>query len=168
MKAFGGRYYMLRDARLEVRLVYSAFLFFVAIGMITVAAFQLHHIGATPSAVASHYRGGERDGEMIFPKTSRELVETTHFHSFIMGVVYLVLAHLFIATSVSPRTQQLMIVLAFAGLAGDIIVPWLIRYASGVFSYLLLGSWAAEWIGFGAFVAIPMREMWWTSDDADD
>lgn len=168
MKAFGGRYYMLRDARFEVRLIYSAFLAFIAIGMVTVAAFQLHHIGATPAEVASHYRGGERNGEMIFPKTSRELVETTHFHAFIMGVVYLVLAHLFIATSVSPRIQQLMIVLAFAGLAGDLIFPWLIRYASGAFSYLLLGSWAAEWIGFGAFVAIPIGEMWLRNDEADN
>lgn len=167
MKAFGGRYYMLRDARLEVRLVYSAFLVFVAIGMITVAAFQLHHIGTAPSEIASYYRGGERAGEMLFPKTSRELVETTHFHAFIMGVVYLVLAHLFIATSASPRLQRLMIILAFAGLAGDMITPWLIRYVSGAFSYLLLGSWIAEWIGFGAFVVVPIGEMWWTSDEQD-
>lgn len=168
MKAFGGRYYMLRDARLEVRLVYSAFLLFVAIGMITVAAFQLNHIGITPSEVASHYLGGEGNGEMRFPKTSRELVETTHFHAFIMGVVYLVLAHLFIATSVSLRLQRVIVVLAFGGLAGDIVVPWLIRYGSAGFSYLLIGSWMAEWIGFGAFIAVPISEMWWTSNESDD
>lgn len=167
MKAFGGRYYMLRDARFEVRLIYSAFLAFVAIGMITVAAFQLHHIGSTPSEVASHYRGGERNGEMRFPKTSRELVETTHFHAFIMGVVYLVLAHLFIATGVSQRMQRIMIVLAFGGLAGDMIVPWLIRYGSGSFSYVLIGSWIAEWIGFGAFIAVPIGEMWWPGNESD-
>ena len=126
MKAFGGRGYLLRNARLEVRLVYTAFL-----------SVRLdrhgHHGGASssatsgrrPSRVAAYYRGGERDGEMTFAKTSRELVETTHFHAFIMGIVYLVLAHLFIATRAAAAVKRLFIVLAFAGLAGDLVAPWL-------------------------------------------
>ena len=165
MKVFGNRGYLLRDARLEVRLVYTAFLVFVSIGMITVAAFELHHIGPKPSQVAAYYRGGERGGEMTFPKTFRQLVETTHFHAFIMGVLYLVLAHLFIATSASPGVQRLFVLLAFAGLGGDLIAPWLIRYVSGGFAHLLVASWVAEWIGFGAFVTVPIGEMWMSDGD---
>lgn len=162
MKAFARPAYLLRDARLEVRLVYTAFLIFVTIGMATVAAFEWIHVGPAPSRVASYYRGGEQHGEMemSFPKTFRELVETTHFHAFIMGVLYLVLAHLFLATRVPLVVQRFVILLAFAGLAGDLIAPWLIRYVAGGFSYLLVGSWLAEWTGFGALIAVPLGEMW--------
>jgi hypothetical protein len=162
MRAFVSNSYLLRHARLEVRLVYTGFLVLVAVGMLTMAAFQLHHIGPSPSAVAAYYRGGDRGGEMAFAKTFRELVEVTHFHAFIMGVVYLVLAHLFIATPLRPVLKQGVIVLALAGLVGDLVSPWLIRYVSGGFAAVQVLSWAAEWVGFGAFVGVPIKEMWFS------
>jgi hypothetical protein len=163
MRAFANNTYLLRNARFEVRVVYTAFLFLVSIGLVTMAAFEVHHIGPTPGAVAAYYRGGERGGEMAFAKTFRELVEVTHFHSFIMGVVYLVLAHLFIATPTSPGIKTFFIVLTFAGLAGDLVAPWLIRYVFGAFAYLQIASWVAEWIGLGAFVTAPIAEMWFSN-----
>lgn len=167
MRAFGGAGYQLRDARLEVRLVYTGFLVLTLIGMLTMAAFQLYHIGPTASRVAAYYRGGESGAEMSFAKTFRQLVEVTHFHSFIMGVVYLVLAHLFIATPLTPTVKRCFIVLAFAGLAGDLIAPWLIRYATAGFAYLQLSAWAAEWIGFAAFIGVPIVEMWFGNGRAE-
>lgn len=162
MRAFVASSYLLRHARLEVRLVYTGFLLLTFIGMVTMATFELYHIGPTPSRAAAYYRGGERGAEMSFPKTFRELVEVTHFHAFIMGVVYLVLAHLFIATAVRPDVKRACVILAFAGLAGDMLSPWLIRYVAGAFAYLQLTSWLAEWIGFGAFIGVPLVEMWFT------
>ena len=163
MRVFAQNGYLLRNARFEVRVVYTAFLFLVSIGLVTMATFEVHHIGPTPSAIAAYYRGGERGGEMAFAKTFRELVEVTHFHSFIMGVVYLVLAHLFIATPLTPGIKTFFIVLAFAGLAGDLVAPWLIRYVAGAFAHLQIASWVAEWIGFGAFVTVPVGEMWFSN-----
>lgn len=160
MRAFGGNNYLLRDARVEVRLVYTGFLLLVLIGMGTMVAFQVYHIGPTPGRVAAYYRGGEVGGEMTFPKTFRQLVEVTHFHSFIMAVVYLVLAHLFIATTVRPSWKRGLVIVAFGGLVGDMVSPWLIRYLSGAFAYGQLVAWAAEWVGFGAFVLVPIGEMW--------
>ncbi len=163
MKAFGIGGYLLRNARFEVRLVYTAFLGLVSIGLVTMAVFEAHHIGPTPSRVAAYYRGGERAGEMSFAKTFRELVEVTHFHSFIMGLVFLVLAHLFIATPMAPGPKTAFIALAFGGLAGDLVSPWLIRYVSGSFAYLQIVSWLAEWVGFGAFITVSVGEMWFTN-----
>lgn len=160
MRAFRSATYLLRDARVEIRMVYTGFLLLVLIGLATMAAFQVYHIGLSPSRAAAYYRGGEVGGQMTFPKTFRQLVETTHFHSFIMAVVYLVLAHLFVATTVSTGWKRRLIVVAFAGLTGDLVSPWLIRYLSGGFVYMQLASWAGEWIGFGAFVVIPIGEMW--------
>jgi len=167
VRAFGNHVYLLRNARREVRLIYTGFLLLVLIGMATMAAFQVHHIGLTPSRAAAYYRGGESGGQMTFAKTFRELVEVTHFHSFVMGVVYLVLAHLFIATTLSPALKQAAILVAFAGLTGDLLSPWLIRYVGGEFAYVQLTSWAAEWMGFLGFLCVPLWEMWF-SDGGDD
>ncbi len=160
MRAFAANTYLLRHARLEVRAIYTAFLALVVLGMTTMAVFQFCHIGPTADRIATHYRGGEHGDTMSFPKTFRELVEVTHFHAFIMAVVYLVLAHLFIATTVPPGLKLAAIVLAFGGLAGDLVSPWLIRYVAGAFAYAQLLAWFAEWIGFGAFVVAPLLEMW--------
>src|SRR5437899_8614725 len=141
MRQFSAPGYLLRYARPEVRLIYTGFLVLVFIGLLTMAAFETRQIGPTPARIASYYRGGDRGGEMSFPKTFRELVEVTHFHSFIMGIVYLVLAHLFIATSIASRLKLTLIVLAFAGMTGDLIGPWLIRYVAGEFAYFQLSSW---------------------------
>jgi hypothetical protein len=162
MRAFTSNGYLLRDARVEIRLVYSGFLLLVLVGMVTMAAFQVLHVGPTPARIAAYYRGGQVGTSMAFPKTFRELVEVTHFHSFIMGVVYLVLAHLFVATPVRTSVKQVVIVLAFAGLAGDLLAPWLVRYVSGGFAYLQVAAWLAQWTGFGAFVCIPLWEMWFS------
>ncbi|HVN83490.1 MAG TPA: hypothetical protein VMW17_01460 [Candidatus Binatia bacterium] len=160
MRAFTASSYLLRYARLEIRLIYTGFLLLALVGMVTMAAFQFRQIGPTPERIASYYRGGARGGEMAFPKTFRELVEVTHFHSFIMGIVYLVLAHLFVATSLSPPAKLWLISVGFAGLAGDLVGPWLIRYVAADFSYLQLASWLGEWVGFSAFVLCPLHEMW--------
>lgn len=167
MKAFAGQGYLLRRARLEVRLIYTGFLLLVMIGMVTMAAFQLNHVGPTPARIGTYYRGGDVGGEMRFEKTFRELVEVTHFHSFIMGIVYLVLAHLFIATPMKHTAKRLVIIAAFAGLCGDIISPWLIRYVSASASYLLILSWLAEWCGFLAFTIVPIQEMWFSHGRTD-
>ena len=160
MRAFGSSGYLLSDARLEIRLVYTGFLILAAIGMATMALLQWRHIGPSPSNIAVYFRGGEREGAMTFPKTLRELVELTHFHAFIMGVVYLVLAHLMLATSASDLVKRAAIVLAFVGLAGDLVGVWLIRYVSGAFAWTQVLFWIAEWVGFSVFFYYPVREMW--------
>lgn len=164
MRTFGAGSYLLSEARVEVRLVYSGFLLLAAVGFLTMAAFQVSHVGPTPQRVATHYRGGTRDMTMVFPKTFRELVEVTHFHAFVMGLVYLVMAHLFLATRASDRVKRIGIAAAFGGLAGDLVGGWLVRYLSPAFAYALVGCWMLEWAGFGAFVYWPVREMWFEDE----
>lgn len=166
MRVFGASGYLLSDARVDVRLAYTGFLVLAAIGMATMAMLQWVHIGPTPGNIATYFRGGEREGAMTFPKTVRELVELTHFHAFIMGVVYLVLAHLVVATSAPDLVKRVAIILAFVGLVGDLLGVWLIRYVSGAFAWAQLCFWIAEWVGFSAFVYFPMREMWFRAGRA--
>jgi hypothetical protein len=168
MRAFAANGYRLRHARLEVRVVYSGFLLLTLVGMATMAAFQMYHIGLSPARIATFYRGGELDGQMVFAKTLRELVEMTHFHAFIFGVIYLVLAHLFIATSVTPTVKMGLVILGFVGFFSDLLAPWLIRFVAAGFAPLALIAWLSEWISFGAYVGVPLWEMWSPGDDDDD
>src|SRR5262249_55972872 len=87
-------------------------------------------------------------------------IELTHFHAFVMGLVYLVLAHLVLATSAPDLVKRVAIVLAFVGLVGDLLGVWLIRYVSGAFAWAQLCFWIAQWVGFSAFVYYPLRELW--------
>jgi hypothetical protein len=168
MKSFISRSYLLRDARLEVRLVYTGFLVLATIGLLTLAAFQLVHVGPTPADIVVHYRGGERAGAMVFAKTFRELVEVTHFHAFVMGIVYLVEAHLLIATDASEAVKRGAIVLGFVSLAGDLVSGWLVRYVAAPFAYGQLACWLGEWIAFAAYFFFPMREMWFRRSGYED
>ena len=165
MRAFSAPGYLLRNARVEVRLIYTGFLLLTLVGMLTMAAFEIGHIGLTPGRIASYYNGGDSGGEMSFGKTFRQLVETTHFHAFIMGVEYLVLAHLFIATALSSTTKRALIIVGLAGLTGDLVSPWLIHYVADGFAYLQIASWGAEWVGFAAYIAVPIVEMWFRNDE---
>jgi hypothetical protein len=162
MKAFSNPAYMLANARLEVRVAYTGFLALVVIGMATLAAFELVHLGPTPADIAIAIRGGERAGVMVFAKPFRELVELTHAHAFVMGGVYLILAHLMIATTAPPAVKRWSVIAGFAGLLGDVVGVWLIRYASP------LAAWLAEWASFAAFVYYPVRDMWFFHDGDDD
>jgi hypothetical protein len=168
MKAFSNPAYMLANARIEVRLAYTAFLVLVVIGMVTTGAFQWFHVGPWPSDIAVHFRGGERDGAMVFPKGPRELLELTHAHAFVMGTVYLILAHLIIATTAPPRVKIWSVAAGFGGLFGDVVGPWLIRYVSATFAYLQLVAWIAQWGSLGALIYYPLRDMWLFVDDGDD
>jgi hypothetical protein len=160
VRAFRSGNFLLSEARLEVRLAYTGFLLLALVGFASTAAFQLFHVGPTPSAIATHYLGGERGDMMTFAKTPRELVEATHFHAFTMGLVYLVLAHLLLATGASDRVKMVAIVVGFVAFAGDLAGGWLVRYGGAGFAPLLLLCWMGQWVAVGAYVYFPMWEMW--------
>lgn len=171
MKNFTYPSYRLTAAGQEVKIIYTGFLLFAAVGMLTIVLYQFRRIGATYDLVVAYYRGGELGQEMAFPKTFAQLLETTHFHAFIMGVCFLILAHLFIATSLRPRTKWWFIGLAFFSSQADIAGPWLIRYLSSSFALLQLTSWLAMWLGYGALILLPLYEMWgkrWLPSETKD
>jgi hypothetical protein len=160
LKQFTSPAYKLSAASREVKLIYTGFLIFVAVGMLTIGLYQFTRIGVTYDLVVAYYRGGELGQEMAYPKTFTQLLETTHFHAFIMGISFLTLAHLFIATSLGPRVKWSFLGLAFFSSQVDIAGPWLIRYLSPAFALLQLVSWLAMWLGYGALILLPLYEMW--------
>jgi hypothetical protein len=154
MREFGKGQFRLGQAPRALRLVYAGFLVLAAIGFLTQIGFEVGRIGLTPDAVASYYRGGESGGVMTFPKTFGQLLEVTHAHAFVMGVVFLILAHLFAATDVAPALKAVVLAVTFAGLLGDLAAPWLTRYVAARCAWIALGSWLAQGAGNAVLVLV--------------
>ena len=158
MREFAKASFTLRQAPRPLRLIYAAFLLLVAVGIATELGFQIERIGLTPARVAAYYRGGEDGAVMTFPKTFGQLLEVTHAHAFMMAVIFLILAHLFAATSASNTLRAPVLGLTFAGIVGNLAAPWLTRYGAPSGAWLLLSSWAAQGVGSVLMVAVSIWE----------
>ena len=160
MKNFAHSSFRLRESSFEIRLVYSLFLLFILGGLATTWAFQFERIGFSYQRIVAYYLGGEIQGQMFFPKNLNALLEETHFHTFTMSVVFLILSHLFLATSLGRATKLLFILVTFFSHAADMGSTWLIRLQSAGFAYVLLASWVGLWVGYLGMILIPLYEMW--------
>ena len=147
MREFAKGPFLLKRAPWKLRLIYFGFLVLVAVGFATQLGIQIGRIGLTPRAIATYYRGSESGDVMVFPKTTTQLLELTHAHAFTMAVVFLVLAHLFAATSIGGAVKAAVLVVAFAGTAGDLVSPWLVRFGAASFAWVALASWIAQGAG---------------------
>jgi hypothetical protein len=152
MREFARGQFSLAQAPRRLRLIYAGFLLLICVGVLTQLGFQLARIGVSPRAIATYYRGGESGEVLAFPKTFGQLLEVTHAHAFMMAVIFLVLAHLFVATAVSDGTKSAVLVVTFGGTLGDVLGPWLVRYGAGWCAWIMLVSWAA--LGLGTTVVI--------------
>lgn len=81
-----------------------------------------------------------------------------------MGVVFLILAHLFLATSIPKSAKLFFILTAFFSHVFDVAGSWLTRMLSPLFAYLLIASWLGLWIGYVAMIFVPLYEMWLTGN----
>jgi hypothetical protein len=160
MKNFAAPSFRLRDASFEIRLIYSLFLVFILTGLATIWFLQFQRIGISYERVVAYYLGGEIGGQIFFAKNLNALLEETHFHAFTMSVVFLILGHLFLATSLSRSAKLFFILITFFSHVFDVAGSWLTRMLSPLFAYLLIASWLGLWIGYAALIFLPLYEMW--------
>jgi hypothetical protein len=73
-------------------------------------------------------------------------------------VIFLVLAHLFVGTSLSGPTKMAVVSLSLAGLFSDLLAPWLIRYVAAGFAWYQLAAWLSVWVGTVAMVGVSLWE----------
>jgi hypothetical protein len=159
VKGFSRRGYRIAEASFEVKLIYTFFLLFVVVGLLTIGGYEFRHIGFQVSSIAEHYRGSGDDG-LKFAKSFQSLLETTHFHSFIMGLIYLTLAHLFVATGISKGLKMSIVVGAFVFTLLDLILPWGVRYVSAGMAPVLMAAWVGEWATYVGMVLISFYDLW--------
>lgn len=160
MKNFSHSSFRLTDSSAEMKLVYSLFLVLIAGGLLTTWVLQFQRIGFSYERIVAYYLGGEINGQISFAKNFNVLLEEAHFHTFIMGITFLILSHLFIATSIRNGIKYIMILLTFFSTIFDIGGVWLVRYFSPLFAYLLMAAWIGLWSGYLTMTFIPLYEMW--------
>lgn len=154
MREFSKSQFSLRQAPGAVRAIYGAFLVLILPGWLTQLGFQIGRVGLSPGAIAAYYRGSESGDVMMFQKTFGQLLEVTHAHAFTMGVVFLILAHLFVSTRVPARWKVAVLAVTFAGTLGDLAGPWLVRYGAAWCAWILLVAWLAQSAGNLTLIAI--------------
>ncbi len=158
MREFAKGQFRLREAPWLLRLIYGAFLILAGLGFLSQLGFEIGRIGITPHAIARYYRGGESADVMAFPKTFGQLLEVSHVHAFMMAVVFLILAHLFVSAAGPPVFKTSVLAVTFGGMLGDLLTPWLIRYGAAWCVWIELTSWAALWVGSAILILVSAWE----------
>jgi hypothetical protein len=151
----------LSKSSLEIRVIYALFILFALVGHLSFILISLSRIGPTYGKIVEHYRGGEQTEaagteEMSFPKEFPELLEVTHFHAYIEGIVLLVLAHLFAGVPLSRGVKLGVIGLSFGATFLDLASPWLIRYLSPQAAYAQMAAWIGMGAGYIPLTLVPL------------
>ncbi|MBI3804833.1 MAG: hypothetical protein HY282_13840 [Nitrospirae bacterium] len=165
MKNFTRQESWLSKSSLEIRWIYTLFIVFALTGHLSFVLISITRIGPTYSKIVQHYQGGEGPategkGEMAFPKEFPELLEVTHFHAYIEGIVLLVLAHLFAGVPLSKALKFGTIGLAFGSTFLDLASPWLVRYLSASLAYAQIGAWIGMGISYFPLTLLPLYFLW--------
>ena len=159
MRDFSRRGYRIGHGTTEIKVIYTGFLLFAAVGYLTLVAIALTRVGPSYQQIVEHYRGA--GNEDLLPRPVGQMLEEAHFHAFIQGVTLLVLTHLFVATSAGRRFKRIVVVLAFVGTLGDLASPWLVRFAAPGFAVLQMVGWVLMTGTAALLIGLPLYDMWW-------
>jgi hypothetical protein len=91
-------------------------------------------MGLRPATVVTYYNGSEEDFRP--PRSTESMLETTHMHLPMMGVVLLLLTHLVIFVPMPRGAKIGFIVATFASAAMEEGAGWLVRFVSPSFAIL--------------------------------
>jgi hypothetical protein len=171
---------------LEARVLYTGFLLFLLLGMISsVWLYQDSFGGLSGQSAAEYYRGStapaqappakegqgagpalELPGEaadtapMRLEKPARQVMETFHFHLFTVPVVLLIVGHLFMLTSLATRVKVGIIILATVATFVHLLAPLLVRFVSPGWGWLMPVSVVAAALGWLPLLVWPLWELW--------
>jgi len=159
LKNFTRKGSWLDQTSLEIRWIYSLFLVFALIGHVTFVVMSTYRVGPGYADIVRHYRGVEGD-EMAFPKEFMTLLEVTHFHSYIEGIVLLVLAHLYVAAPLSRKMKLGVVGLSFGSTLLDLSSPWTVRYLSPYAAFGQLFAWGGMVVSYLPLTFVPLYYLW--------
>ena len=164
MKYFTNRSQLAR-MDFHTKLIMTYFLIFTLLAIGVSIYISVQRTALSPPGAADYYRGDEE--RLLFGKEATELTETTHFHAFIMPIVFLTTGHLFLLSAWGPRWKTVIISGGFAYVLLDLAKPWLIRYGSPSFGLLMPVNSALLATTFLVFIFVPLFEMWLLKPDTD-
>lgn len=98
------------------------------------AFMYFNRMGLTAPSVQKYYLGSEE--EFSQPRSAASMLETSHTHLPIMGVVLLLLTHLMIFAPYSEGFKKVFIGASFASAFGGEASGWLVRFVHPGFAFL--------------------------------
>ncbi len=115
-------------------------LFFTGL-WITNFALYFDRMGLDPASVVLYYNGSEE----LFraPRSMASMLEVTHVHLPIMGIVVLMLTHLLIFAPFSDKAKFSFICSAFLAALFNEASGWLVRFVDPGFAVLKVASFLA-------------------------
>lgn len=114
--------------------------------------FFLEKTGFSYEAVVKHYLGSEE--EFRNPVSYRGLLESTHFHLFVIAMALLLLNHLAAFVPVPQYLKLALIIVSFTSGLTNMASGWLVRYAAPQFAYLKIGSFLLFQASMGALLVL--------------
>ncbi len=114
---------------------------------ITNFAMYFSRMGLTPRSVVAYYNGSEEDFRPA--RSTASMLETTHAHLPMMGMVLLFLTHLAIFAPIPRGAKAGFIATAFTSAVLDEGAGWLVRFVSPSFAPLKI----AGFVGLQAAIA---------------
>lgn len=150
--------FRIRNAHIGLKVVLTVFDLFFAMGLVTSFYIARSKMRLAGVSVAEYYRGdAEGYGYAI---SALELLETTHLHAFSMGLIYMVLAHVFLLTDLGPNVKVWAVGIWGFLFLGKLLLPWIIRYGPE-WSEGLFGPVSAAFGILCLWILVqPLWEMW--------
>jgi hypothetical protein len=147
-----------------MKIALTSYVLFMLVGLATSIALYHNQFDFSADDASTYYRGNQgQENVQTFhvAKSYRELLETTHFHIYIMPVVYLAFVHLYFLSAQPQWEKVLMSLATFLGLGAEVAAPWLVRYYGGAWADLFWFSGLAITIPTIWMALICLFELWW-------
>ena len=93
---------------------------------VTNVAMYFARMDLSPSSIVHYYNGSEED--FLPPRSSASMLETTHMHLPMMGIVLLFLTHLLIFVPIARAAKIGLILATFTGAILEESGGWLVRF----------------------------------------
>jgi len=117
-----------------MRLTLGLTLLFLVGFWLTNFAVYFSRMGLRPSSVVAYYNGSEADFRP--PRSAESMLETSHMHLPMMGMVLLFLTHLAIFVPLPKPAKSALIAATFASAVLEEGAGWLVRFVSPGFAPL--------------------------------
>jgi hypothetical protein len=117
-----------------MRLTLGLTLLFLVSFWLTNFAVYFSRMSLRPSSVVAYYNGSDEDFRP--PRSAESMLETTHMHLPMMGMVLLFLTHLAIFVPLPRPAKTALIATTFGSAALEEGAGWLVRFGSPAFAPL--------------------------------
>ena len=111
-----------------------------------------------------HYKGSEESQdygeEFSYAMSYSEVIEVMHVHAFLIPLIIFVMSRILSMTKTGEGVKIAVYVAAFIGMIMNLSGPYLIVYASEIFTISLIASYIILGLCFIIFISLPISKMW--------